>query len=163
MRESCCCEKWVSLSITYFIENYHEKLEEEYIFPRFEKAGKLVGLVKTLRNQHNVGRRITDNIKLLAKGAFLYRNEKDLKKLSEYLSSYVKMFRVHEARENTELFPEFHNLVTKQEYLKLGEIFEDSEEKLFGKDGFKSILAKVIDIEKKLKINNLAQFTPTLK
>src|SRR5579871_5045335 len=30
--------------IKNFIENYHEKLEEDYLFPRFEKAGKLVDL-----------------------------------------------------------------------------------------------------------------------
>ena len=27
-----------------FIEDYHEKLEEDYLFPRFEQAGKLVKL-----------------------------------------------------------------------------------------------------------------------
>ncbi len=33
-----------------FIENYHEQLEENYIFPRFEKAGRMVELVKTLKD-----------------------------------------------------------------------------------------------------------------
>src|SRR5215471_2749545 len=42
--------------IQKFIENYHEKLEEDHLFPRFEKAGKLVDLVKTLRAQHAAGR-----------------------------------------------------------------------------------------------------------
>jgi hypothetical protein len=45
-----------------FIEEYHEKLEEDYLFPRFEKAGKLVELVKTLRRQHEAGRRLTGAI-----------------------------------------------------------------------------------------------------
>ncbi len=31
-----------------FIENYHEKSEEEAVFPRFRKAGKMVSLVDTL-------------------------------------------------------------------------------------------------------------------
>jgi len=35
--------------IKNFIENYHEKLEEDYLFPRFEKAGKLTDLVAVLR------------------------------------------------------------------------------------------------------------------
>src|SRR5713101_3853297 len=35
-----------------FIEEYHEKLEEDYLFPRFEKAGVLVDLVRVLRQQH---------------------------------------------------------------------------------------------------------------
>src|SRR5262245_27465279 len=37
--------------IRRFIEQYHEKLEEEHLFPRFEKANKLVDLVATLRKQ----------------------------------------------------------------------------------------------------------------
>ncbi len=35
--------------IRTFVEDYHEKLEEDSLFPRFEKAGKLVDLVQTLR------------------------------------------------------------------------------------------------------------------
>src|SRR6266404_4394608 len=30
--------------IRSFVEDYHEKLEENYLFPRFEKAGKLTDL-----------------------------------------------------------------------------------------------------------------------
>src|SRR5436309_1934247 len=30
-----------------FVEEYHEKLEENFLFPRFRKAGKLVSLVDT--------------------------------------------------------------------------------------------------------------------
>src|SRR5205085_2089995 len=35
--------------IRRFIEQYHEKLEEDFLFPRFEKANKLKDLVATLR------------------------------------------------------------------------------------------------------------------
>src|SRR5271157_4021775 len=42
-----------------FVEDYHEKLEEDEIFPRFEKAGKLNDLVKVLLVQHQAGRRLT--------------------------------------------------------------------------------------------------------
>src|SRR4051794_1904624 len=45
-----------------FIEDYHEKLEEEFLFPRFEAAGKDVGLVAVLRRQHQAGRRITEEV-----------------------------------------------------------------------------------------------------
>src|SRR5262249_12668034 len=44
--------------IRRFIEEYHEKLEEEHLFPRFRKAGKLVDLVDTLLKQHQAGRQI---------------------------------------------------------------------------------------------------------
>src|SRR5438552_18363905 len=45
-----------------FVEDYHEKLEEKFIFPEFEKANRLVDLVNVLRNQHEVGRKVTDVI-----------------------------------------------------------------------------------------------------
>src|SRR5436189_5685062 len=45
-----------------FVEDYHEKLEEKFIFPEFEKARKLVDLVKVLKEQHEAGRKVTDVI-----------------------------------------------------------------------------------------------------
>src|SRR5919201_3681149 len=48
--------------IRKFIEEYHEKLEEEHLFPRFRKAGKLVELVDTLEAQHRAGRHLTERI-----------------------------------------------------------------------------------------------------
>src|SRR4051812_47959120 len=47
------------------IEDYHEKIEEDFVFPRFEKAGKLVDLVATLRKQHVSGRNLTEQIATL--------------------------------------------------------------------------------------------------
>src|SRR6266542_476999 len=35
-----------------FVEEYHEKNEENFIFPVFVKAGTLVELVETLKTQH---------------------------------------------------------------------------------------------------------------
>src|SRR4029453_9186160 len=46
--------------IRQFVEDYHEKLEEDFLFPRFKKANKLVDLVAVLLQQHQAGRRLTD-------------------------------------------------------------------------------------------------------
>ena len=48
--------------IRHFVEEYHEKLEEDFLFPRFRKAGKLVNLVDTLQAQHKAGRELTATI-----------------------------------------------------------------------------------------------------
>ena len=45
--------------IRSFVEDYHEKLEEEHIFPRVKKAGSLADLVDVLLRQHQAGRRLT--------------------------------------------------------------------------------------------------------
>jgi len=42
-----------------FIEEYHEKLEEDQLFPRFRKANRLVELVDVLDQQHKAGRKVT--------------------------------------------------------------------------------------------------------
>jgi hypothetical protein len=48
--------------IREFIEDYHERNEEHFVFPRFKQAGKLVALVDVLYQEHEAGRRLTDTI-----------------------------------------------------------------------------------------------------
>lgn len=145
-----------------FLEDYHEKLEEDFIFPKFEKAGKQVELVKTLRQQHQAGRQVTDYVLAHANDNSL---KDDIQKMlmSDYLKIYIRIFRPHEAREDTVLFPEFKRLVSKEEYNRLGDMFEDKEHELFGENGFEDTVKKVAEIEKKLGIYNLSDFTPNLK
>lgn len=142
-----------------FLENYHEKLEEEFIFPKFERAGKQLELVKVLREQHNAGRNLTDYILSHAKEEYL-KDEIQRLLLSDYLKLYIRMFRPHEAREDTILFPEFKKLISKEEYNRLGEKFEDREHEMFGEDGFEKAVKYVETLEKQLGIYNIGQFTP---
>jgi hemerythrin-like domain-containing protein len=111
--------------IRAFVEDYHEKLEEDYLFPRFRKANKLVELVGVLNQQHQKGRVLT------------------------------------EAREDTILFPAFRKIVSRHEYDALGEEFEKKENQLFHGDGFEKNVEAVAQLEKKLGIYDLAQFTPS--
>jgi hemerythrin-like domain-containing protein len=145
--------------IRRFIEDYHEKLEEEHLFPRFEKAGKLVDLVKVLREQHEAGRRLTDQIR----DHFMASAEEDpwkRKELARSMLLFIKMYRPHKSREDTVLFPAFHSLVSPAEYAKLGDEFEEREQALFGQGGFEKIVAEVAKLERTLGIFDLTQFTP---
>jgi hemerythrin-like domain-containing protein len=72
------------------------------------------------------------------------------------------MYNPHEAREDTVLFPAFRKIVSANEYASLGEDFEKKEHELFGEDGFEKMVDKVTNIEKKLGIYELAQFTPKI-
>jgi len=143
-----------------FIENYHEKLEENYLFPRFEKAGKMTDLVNTLRAQHEAGRTITAQVLEYAKKPELGSDTKQ--ELSNDLFAFVRMYRPHEAREDTVLFPAFKDLVGEAEYKELGEKFEDQEHKLFGAHGFEKNVEQIAAIERELGLYELAQFTPRL-
>ena len=146
--------------IRQFVEEYHEKLEEDFLFPRFRKAGKLVNLVDTLETQHKAGRRLTAEIRELAGIATLKYVSSDSEKLSSALRDFLRMYRPHEAREDTVLFPAFRKIVSPHEYDALGEDFEKKEDEKFGEEGFFKVVDQVAEIEKKLGIYELAQFTP---
>jgi hemerythrin-like domain-containing protein len=145
--------------IRSFIEDYHEKLEEDFLFPRFEKANQLVDLVKVLRTQHQAGRRVTDITLRLANLQSL-KNDSERAQLITSIQQFIHMYNPHEAREDTVLFPAFRKIVSPHEFDSLGEDFEKKEDELFGEDGFEKVVDKVAGIEKRLGIYDLAQFTP---
>ncbi len=145
--------------IRSFIEDYHEKLEEDFLFPRFRKANTLVDLVDVLMAQHRAGRRLTDTTLRLSTLQAI-RDPSERKLLADSLKSFIRMYGPHEAREDTVLFPAFRKIVSGNEYDALGEEFEDKEHELFGADGFEKMVDRVAGVEKKLGIYDLAQFTP---
>jgi hemerythrin-like domain-containing protein len=144
--------------IRTFVEDYHEKQEEDYLFPRFQKANQLTELVDVLLKQHRAGRTITGQLIQLTKQST--RTESENQRIIELLTSFNTMYRPHEAREDTVLFPAFRRLVSQHEYDSLGEEFETNEHKLFGEDGFETMVEKVAAIEKQSGIYELSQFTP---
>src|SRR6267142_2884337 len=139
--------------ITRFIEDYHAKIEETWIFPRFEQAHNLVELTVNLRAQHAMGRRLTESIAASAK-------TKDLTAMATAMASFIRMYRPHEAREDTVLFPALHKLVSRHEYDAMGEQFEKFERKTFGGDGFDMAVDQVTELEKQFGIYDISQFTP---
>jgi hemerythrin-like domain-containing protein len=147
--------------IRTFVEDYHEKLEEDFLFPRFEKANQLTDLVQVLREQHKAGRILTDQIIQFGK-IKSPANTDESQKLIKLLSDFNGMYRPHEAREDTVLFPAMRKIVSENEYFALGEDFEDKEHELFGEDGFDTMVEKVANIEKHLDIYDLSMFTPII-
>ena len=145
--------------IRSFIEDYHEKLEEDFLFPRFKKANKLVDLVDVLLQQHHAARRLTDITLRFSTNASL-KNADERRQLAESMRQFIRMYSPHEAREDTVLFPAFRGIVSANEFDSLGEDFEKKEDELFGDDGFFKVVDRVAEIEKKLGIYDLAQFTP---
>jgi hemerythrin-like domain-containing protein len=143
-----------------FISDYHEKLEEDFVFPRLEKAGKETALVATLRLQHQRGRLLTARLHGLAsKGA--RRSVPTRIALEADLAAFIRMYRPHAAREDTVLFPAFREVVgTDAAYRELGERFEEREHQVLGKEGFEGIVEEVTALEEQLGIADLDQFTP---
>ena len=74
--------------------------------------------------------------------------------------AFIRMYRPHEAREDTVLFPALHKIVSAKRLKELGEQFEKAEDKLFGEEGFEKTVEQVDAVEKQLGIYDLAGFTP---
>lgn len=136
------------------IENYHERLEEDLLFPRFEKAGKLADLTAILRRQHVVGRALTDQVIALAKAPLA---QADRAKLATILRSFNHMYRAHAAREDTVVFPELRGLVGAKAYKELGDELEDKEKQMLGDHGFEHAVADVAKLEQAFGVDDLAK------
>jgi hemerythrin-like domain-containing protein len=135
-----------------FVEDYHERLEEQFVFPRLENAGRETALVGVLRRQHERGREVTDAILKAAAGPAA--------QLAPLLRSFTRMYRPHMAREDTALFPAFRAVVGGGAWRELGEEFEEREHALLGEHGFEGAVAEVAKLEIGLGIGDLAAFTP---
>ena len=142
-----------------FVEDYHEKLEENFIFPEFEKRRKLVDLVKTLREQHQAGRHVTDII-IRNATASQFHKEGARQEVVQACTAFIRMYRPHEAREDTVLFPALHKIMPAKELDALGDKFEEEENRLFGDEGLEKTVDQVAVIEKQLGIYELGKFTP---
>ena len=157
-----------ALIVRKFIQDFHEKIEEEHIFPLFRNyyrrqdvlrlyAQKLLDLVDNLHAQHQAGRPLTDRILSTLQSL---KTPDDGRKLAHDLRASIRMYAPHAAREDTVLFPALHVITTRQEYQALGEKFNELERKTFGTDGFDIYLDQVTAFEKYLGIYDLAKFTP---
>jgi hemerythrin-like domain-containing protein len=141
-----------------FIEDYHEHSEEQYVFPRFKQAGKMVRLIDTLLQQHEAGRRLTQTILRTAPQSRLV--EEPRRQLISAMRMFTAMYRPHAAREDTDLFPKLRDLVSSNEYDAMAEEFEKDERRRFGDDGFEKVVERVARLEHAIGVYDLDQYTP---
>src|SRR5207249_5425842 len=112
-----------------------------------------------LKQQHEAGRRVTDVI-LRNAVADQFRKEDARQEVVRSCQAFIRMYRPHEAREDTVLFPALHKILPAKRLKELGEQFEKEEDRLFGEEGFEKTVEQVAAIEKQLGIYDLAHFTP---
>jgi hemerythrin-like domain-containing protein len=141
------------------IEDHHMPLEENQIFARFRKQNQQMNLVQTLVSQHRAAREVTDTI-------LSHVNETSLKDNAQRgiligaLESYVRMSRPHDAHEGSSLFPLFRTVVSPHEFDAVAEEFERAERQKFGADGYERIIGELAQLETRLDLADLSQFTP---
>jgi hemerythrin-like domain-containing protein len=146
--------------IRSFIEDYHEHLEEQYVFPKLEQANKLADTTAVLRTQHQRGRTLTDRM-LAATTAAAAPDKPARDALVQDMAAFIRMYEPHEAREDTVVFPALRDVLPAKQFRDMADIFEDEEHRRFGQAGFEGVVHKVADIEKSLGIYDLSQFTAT--
>ena len=141
-----------------FIHDYHEKSEEDHVFPRFKKAGRMVELVEVLQVQHTAGRKLTERVLQTAEPS--RGNKEQRAAMIEAIQATITLYRPHAAREDTNIFPTLRSLMTPNEFEELGETLEKAETAKFGGDGFEKVAKRVEQLEKRIGTDDLAQATP---
>jgi len=137
---------------------YHEKDEEEHVFPPLIKADKEKKTVEVLIIQHKAGRELSVKIKKLIDAKVL-KEPDNRKKLAALLMQNSRMYRPHMAREDTIVFPLFKETVGPRQYDRVGDLMEEKEQQVLGEDGFEKAVAQAAKIEQQLGIGDLAKFT----
>ncbi|SHF57879.1 Hemerythrin-like domain-containing protein [Jatrophihabitans endophyticus] len=138
-----------------YIENFHEGLEEAYVFPRVRAAQP--ALVRTLLVQHDRGRHLT--ARLLAAAPDL-RGAGARHQVRADLAAFVRMYEPHEAWEDTVVFPALRAATSPRTLGELAERFHDLADREFGDAALRQVLHRVEGIETQLGIADLASFTP---
>ncbi len=137
----------------------HQKIEDESIFPLFESAKKMGGLVGVLREQHAAG---TQMIGILGQFAADF-SVKDLEKrrtMQNALHHFSRMYRAHSDREDTQLFPALRQIVSPADLTKLNETVQKLDLQILGQNGYDEAMAKLEGFENALGMGDLAAFTP---
>jgi hypothetical protein len=115
--------------------------------------------VDTLLVQHARGREITQLLLADATPTIL-AGSSARSRVSAAMTSFVRMYQPHEAREDTVVFPAYRALLDPTELEQTGTTFAAAQRQQFGPNGFGDTVATVADIERSLGIYDLAQFTP---
>jgi len=138
---------------------HHALLEHEYIFPRFIEADKHVEMAKILRRQHEKVGELQEII-LKYSNTQSINNPEEKNALIDAMKKSIRVFRPHIDQEDTEMFPDFKDVVTPYEFYELGEKFHEIAYQKWGVRGYGELVDKIIHVEKALGINDLDSFTP---
>jgi hemerythrin-like domain-containing protein len=148
--------------IRHYVEAFHEGLEETHLFPKLDRV--LHKTITTLYIQHGKGRVLTDHILAATTSGHDSHSKEERRRLVDYLEMFVRMYEVHEAREDTVVFPTFRRITPPRTFIELGDRFHEEGERRFAKQGgFAGLVDMCAQIEKRLDIYDLAKFTAPVK
>jgi hemerythrin-like domain-containing protein len=142
--------------IHHYLQDFHENMEERFIFKPMEQAHIEFSSIQELKVQHGTGHELIARITQLAKTGKLGPE------LAGYLDSFGRMYRYHAAWEDTVVFPAFDAMERRNELAELAGTFELEEKSILGDTGFESFVGDIAGVEKQLAIYDLAKWTAKL-
>ncbi|MEN6437839.1 MAG: hemerythrin domain-containing protein [Syntrophobacter sp.] len=148
--------------VSRLMVDYHQRIEEKYIYPAFDTAKKMGGLVGILREQHAAGSQLTGILKQLAAG-FSAKDHEKRRTLGGAIHQFSRMYRAHADREDTVLLPVLRQVITPVAYREMSKVFENEEKQAFGQNGLEELTRKLVGYEEALGIGDLAAFTPRVE
>jgi hypothetical protein len=127
------------------------------VYPVFKKAGRMVDLVDALITQQAEGTKLTNRI--LDEAPKIHsHDQRDA--MAADIKSFIAIYRPLAAREETDIFPTIHTLVTPDEYRSMASELLKRQAEAFAQDGFEAATKKIADIETKIGTHDLAQVPP---
>ena len=143
-----------------FTEDYHEELEESYVFPHFAGSDRLGNLAEVLRMQHSLGHTLASRIYRRAEQSDEL-NEEERAALAEACRSYSRMYRAHAAYEDTVLFPALREAVSASEFEEIAGLFREEMREKLGDKGFRGAVKGLADVEEEVGMKELSEYAPT--
>lgn len=137
-----------------FFHKYNEKAKQEVVYPVFKKAGRMVDLVDAVIAQQMEGAKLTDRI---IEGAPKIHTKDQRESLADDIQRFIAIYRPVIAREDTDLFPTLHALMTPDDYKSLASELLKRQMAAFNGDGFETATKNIADVETKIGTNELAQ------
>jgi len=140
-----------------YVEDFHEGLEEAYVFPRVAAHAAYAEVVETLLVQHDAGRHLTAGILVLAAEDLGRASVR--RPLRARLDAFVTMYEPHEAWEDTVVYPALRAVTPARTLDQLAERFSDLESGRYSDLALQQILQRVEGVEQQLGTADLASFT----
>ena len=148
--------------ICELLQNYFDDLYAEIInkliYPLFEKS-KYESIIKILRKQYSIGIDLIEKIIELC-GA---THDSDNISLSiRYVSIYIHMTNGLKTRENTIIVNLLRKIMSPEEFINLSYEMKKKINEVYGKKWRKTLMKDLIEIEKKLGVDNLGAYVPIM-
>lgn len=145
-----------STVIHNYLHDFHENMEERFVFKPMEKANIEFSSIQELKIQHGTGYELINRITKLAQIGKLSSE------LTGYLDAFSRMYKYHTAWEDTVVFPAFDAMERRSELSELAATFESEEKRILGNIGFETFVGDIAAVEKQLGIYDPSNWTAKL-